>query len=82
MGGIARYGATRGKQRAIGYSYTLWRDRGGIAPVPLRDPCASDPVKGPTILGHKSCRTKLSRIFRIFGPNFAPNFAPNFPRIF
>ena len=33
-------------------------------------------------LGQKSCRTKVSRIFRIFVPNFAPNFAPNFPRIF
>ena len=32
--------------------------------------------------GRKSCRTKVSRIFRIFVPNFAPNFAPNFPRIF
>ena len=35
-----------------------------------------------TILGQESCRTKVSRIFRIFIPNFAPNFAPNFPRIF
>ena len=34
------------------------------------------------LLGQKSCRTKVSRIFRIFVPNFAPNFAPNFPRIF
>ena len=25
-------------------------------------------------LGQKSCRTKVSRIFRIFVPNFAPNF--------
>ena len=33
-------------------------------------------------LGQKSCRTKVSRIFRFFVPNFAPNFAPNFPRIF
>ena len=33
-------------------------------------------------LGQKSCRTKVSRIFRIFVPNFAPNLAPNFPRIF
>ena len=33
-------------------------------------------------LGQKSCRTKVSRIFRIFVPDFAPNFAPNFPRIF
>ena len=33
-------------------------------------------------LGQESCRTKVSRIFRIFVPNFAPNFAPNFPRIF
>ena len=30
----------------------------------------------------ESGRTKVSRIFRIFVPNFAPNFAPNFPRIF
>ena len=34
------------------------------------------------LLGQKSCRTKVSRIFRIFVPNFTPNFAPNFPRIF
>ena len=33
-------------------------------------------------LGQESCRTKVSRIFRYFVPNFAPNFAPNFPRIF
>ena len=33
-------------------------------------------------LGQKSCRTKVSRIFRILVPNFAPDFAPNFPRIF
>ena len=31
--------------------------------------------------GQKSCRTKVSRIFRIFVPNFALNFAPNFSRI-
>ena len=36
----------------------------------------------PLPLGQKSCRTKVSRSFRIFVPNFAPNFAPNFPRIF
>ena len=30
------------------------------------------------LLGQKSCRTKVSRIFGIF----APNFAPNFPRSF
>ena len=34
------------------------------------------------LLGQKRCRTKVSRIFRFFVPNFAPNFAPNFPRIF
>ena len=34
------------------------------------------------LLGQQSCRTKVSRIFRFFVPNFAPNFAPNFPRIF
>ena len=34
------------------------------------------------LLGQKSCRTKVSRIFGIFVPDFAPNFAPNFPRIF
>ena len=33
------------------------------------------------LLGQKSCRTKVSRIFRIFVPGLAPNFAPNFPRI-
>ena len=33
-------------------------------------------------LCQKSCGTKVSRIFRIFVPNFAPNVAPNFPRIF
>ena len=31
------------------------------------------------LLGQKSCRTKVPRIFRIFVPNFPPNFAPNFP---
>ena len=36
----------------------------------------------PRMLGQKSCRTKVSRIFRFFVPDFAPNFAPNFPRIF
>ena len=36
----------------------------------------------PFLLGQKSCRTKVPRIFRIFVPNFAPDFAPNFPRIF
>ena len=36
----------------------------------------------PMALGQKSCRTKVSRIFRFFVPNFAPNFAPNFLRIF
>ena len=35
-----------------------------------------------SLLGQKSCRTKVPRIFRIFVPNFAPNFAPNFPRSF
>ena len=34
------------------------------------------------LLGQKSCRTKVSRIFRTFVPNFAPNFAPNFPEVF
>ena len=31
------------------------------------------------LLGQKSRRTKVSRIYRIFVPNCAPNFAPNFP---
>ena len=39
-------------------------------------------AKNEVLLGQESCRTKVSRIFRIFVPNFAPNFAPNFPRIF
>ena len=34
------------------------------------------------VFGQKSCRTKVSRIFRVFVPNFAPNFAQNFPRFF
>ena len=34
------------------------------------------------LLGQKSCRTKVSRIFRFFVPNFSPNFSPNFPWIF
>ena len=34
------------------------------------------------LLGQKSCRTKVPRIFRFFVLDFAPNFAPNFPRIF
>ena len=45
------------------------------------DPCTlSQPLK--PLLGEKNRRTKVPRIFQIFGPNFAPNFAPNFPRIF
>ena len=39
-----------------------------------------DPGIASKSLGQKSCRTKVSRIFRIFVPNFAPIFAPNFPR--
>ena len=39
-------------------------------------------IQRPKCLCQESCRTKVSRIFRIFVPNFAPNFAPNFPRIF
>ena len=43
-------------------------------------------LRGPNwglfLLGQKSCRPKVLRIFKIFGPNFAPNFAPNFSRIF
>ena len=46
-----------------------------------REPRAA-PLDSSIALGQKSCRTKVSRIFRIFVPNFAPNFAPNFPRIF
>ena len=43
----------------------------------------SNPIRGKCRrLGQKSCRTKVSRIFRIFVPNFAPNFAPNFPEFF
>ena len=34
------------------------------------------------LLGQKSCRTKVPRIFRIFVPNFAPNVAPNLPDFF
>ena len=34
------------------------------------------------LLGHKSCRTKVPRIFRTFVPNFVPNLAPNFFRGF
>ena len=42
-----------------------------------------DVSQGPLgSLGQKSCRTKVSRFFRIFVPDFAPNFALNFPRIF
>ena len=40
------------------------------------------PIPWPNWLGQESRRTKVSRIFRIFVPNFAPNFAPNFLRIF
>ena len=36
----------------------------------------------PYFLGQNSCRTKVSRIFRFFVPDFAPNFALNFPRVF
>ena len=48
----------------------------------LLTPCLNAPKSWAKFLGQKSCRTKVSRIFRIFVPNFAPNFAPNFPRIF
>ena len=34
------------------------------------------------VLGQKSCRTKVSRIFRIFVPDFLPNFPPNLPEFF
>ena len=34
--------------------------------------------RGIPLLGQKSCRLKVPRIFKIFGPNFAPNFAPEF----
>ena len=37
---------------------------------------------GVKVLGQKSRRTRVSRIFRYFVPNFAPNFAPKFARIF
>ena len=43
------------------------------------------PPKSHDALGQKSCRTKVSRIFRFFGPNFAPNLlriSPNFLRSF
>ena len=41
----------------------------------------TDPKRTET-LGQETCRTKVSRVFRIFVPNFAPNFAPFFPRFF
>ena len=34
------------------------------------------------LLGQKSCRTKVSRIFGIFAPNFAPNFSRSFRGLF
>ena len=40
------------------------------------------PQPSRVFLGQESRRTKVSRVFRIFVPNFAPNFAPNFPLIF
>ena len=36
----------------------------------------------PDLLGQKSFRTKVSRISRVFLPNFLPNFPPSFPRFF
>ena len=33
-------------------------------------------ILGGKGLGQKSCRTKLPRMLRFFGPNFAPFFAP------
>ena len=48
------------------------------------DPCAG--AEYPNRLGQKSCRTKVSRSFGIFVPDFAPKFcsefAPNFSRTF
>ena len=56
----------------------------GTFPPPIRfaPPPYHGPKFPPKLLGQKSCRTKVPRIFRIFVPDFAPNFAPNFPRIF
>ena len=48
--------------------------------VPGRE--LSDFLSAYYLLGQRSGRTKVPRIFRIFVPNFLPNFAPNFPRIF
>ena len=44
--------------------------------------CPRLPIVFVSVLGQKSCRTKVPRIFRIFVPNFAPNLALNFHRIF
>ena len=44
--------------------------------------CVRPQLAGTDSLGQKSCRTKVSRIFRIFVLNFAPNFAPNFSESF
>ena len=50
---------------------STWRTVMGVQVLRLfEELCAS--------LGQKSCRTKVSRMFRSFGPNFAPHF----PRIF
>ena len=55
------------------------RPRRGLWENPQTPP--QSPLRGK-FFGQRSCRTKVSRIFRIFVPNFAPNFAPNFSRIF
>ena len=45
-------------------------DAGLVEPLALR------------VFRSESCRTQISRIFRIFVPNFLPKFPPNFPRNF
>ena len=60
---------------AFGLRGPLFRD---LCSNLVRYPLLHDTPKAPESLGEESCRTKVSRIFRIF----APNFAPNFPRFF
>ena len=62
-----------------GWKGKMQLESGEIRPTPF----ASDPVcPVQKVLGQESCKTEVSRIFRIFVPNSAPNFVPNFPRIF
>ena len=45
-------------------------------------PSSKSPEHVVSLLGQKSCRTKVPLILRVFVPDFLPSFPPNFPRNF